>query len=297
MLNHEAASLNLRVGDLTFALTSSDPSLKLEAQGAAKHFVVDGGEADVSIQVVWENSLKAAAGEKLFDAGSLWQLYRQGDGYLFRFTAPGFGPLPYKTARFNGDFTSGELSLRAACFHRGEPVYPLEYPLDELLMVNLLAHQRGVEVHACGVRDSDGRGYLFLGQSGAGTTTMARLWPPSAQVLSDDRIILRLLDGRLWMYGTPWHGEAELACAVRTPLTGMFFLQKGGRNEIVPLPPAGTVARLVACSFIPFHSIPGVDYTLGFLQQVTESVPCLELRFVPDGHVVDFVRRTAEATV
>jgi hypothetical protein len=295
MANHEVESLSLRVGDLTFALTSGDPSLKLEAQGAAKHFVVAGGKPDVRMSVAWGDSLEPANGEKLFEAGTLWSLYRQDGGYLFRFTAPCFGPLPYKTALFSGDFTSGELSLHAACFRRDEPVYPLEYPLDELLMVNLLALGRGIEVHACGVRDSDGRGYLFLGQSGAGKTTMARLWPPSAQILSDDRIILRFLDGRLWMYGTPWHGEAELACSARTPLTRVFFLQKGGRNEAVPLAQAATVARFVACSFIPFHSRTGVDFALGFLQQASQAVPCLELRFAPDEHVVDFVRRTAEA--
>jgi hypothetical protein len=290
MGNQQMARLNLRVGDLTFAVTSGDPSLKLEAQGAVRTFVVDGGEADTCVRARWQDSIDAAPGEKLFDAGPLWQLYRQNGDYVFRFTSPAFGPLPYKSARFSADFTSGEVSLRAGCFRRGEPLYPLEYPLDELLMVNLLANQRGVEVHACGVRDSDGRGYLFLGESGAGKTTMARLWSPNAVVLSDDRIILRFLDGRLWMYGTPWHGEAELAASVRTPLTGVYFLQRGRKNEIVPLRQAGIVARFLACCFMPFHSRSAVDFTLGFLQRAANSVPCSELRVVPDERVVDFVR-------
>jgi len=294
MTNPEVDSLNLRVGDLTFALTSGDPSLKLEAQGAARHFVVAGGAADVCMRVVRCNSHQPATGEKLFEAGSLWQLYRQDGGYLFRFTAPAFGPLPYRTARFSGDFTTGEISLHAACSRRDEAVYPLEYPLDELLMVNLLAQGRGVEVHSCSVRDSDGRGYLFLGHSGAGKTTMARLWPRSAQVLSDDRTILRFLDGRLYMYGTPWHGEAELAAARRTPVDRIFFLGRGQKNELAPLAPPVAVAQLLTRSFLPFHSAAGLDFTMAFLQQVTEAVPCLEFRFVPDGRAVDFVRRTAE---
>src|SRR5215469_6722666 len=48
------------------------------------------------------------------------------------------------------------------------------------------------EVHACGVEDSDGRAYHFVGQSGAGKPTTARLWHKARgiHVLSDDRIIL-----------------------------------------------------------------------------------------------------------
>ena len=70
---------------------------------------------------------------------------------------------------------------------------PLEYPLDELLLQGLLARGRGAEIHACGIADGSGRGLLFVGQSGAGKTTMARLWEGERgiTVLSDDRIILR----------------------------------------------------------------------------------------------------------
>lgn len=235
--------------------------MQLAAQGPSRLFVAEGGQPDVRLRVVREASCPAVAGEKLFDAGSVWQLYRVDGQYQFRFTAPRFGPEPYKTASLYSDFTIGEVCLRAACFRSKRPVYALEYPLDELLMVHLLAHGRGVEVHGCGVADSDGAGYLFLGQSGAGKTTMARLWRPeqplpdgrgsegnrkkpgvspdssAADILSDDRIILRFLEGRLWMYGTPWHGEACLASARRTPVDRIFFLGRGEERTGSARPP------------------------------------------------------------
>lgn len=288
-------SLNLRIGDITFALASDDPSLKLKAQGAARHFVVDPGQADVSMRAAWRDSEAAAPSEELFDSGWLWRLYQQDGGYLFRFTSPSLGPLPYKTARFNTDFSSGELSLHRGYFRRDEPAYPLEYPLDELLMVNLLAQGRGAEVHACGLRDVDGQGYLFLGQSRAGKTTTARLWQKEAgiHILSDDRIILRYLDGKMWMYGTPWHGEAELASATRTPLTQIFFLQHGQKNQALPLRADQAVARLMTCSFVPFYSPSGLDFTLAFFEQIAKSVPVSELQFVPDARAVEYVRGLA----
>jgi hypothetical protein len=204
-----------------------------------------------------------------------------------------FGPLPYKQACFSSDFTSGDIVLHRDYFGHRQPVDALEYPLDELLMVNLLTRGRGVEVHACGVEDSDGRGYLFVGQSGAGKTTTARLWHKADRinVLSDDRIILRCHEGRIWMYGTPWHGEAKFARATRTPLTHIFFLGRGvNNNEIVPMRQPDAVARLMACSFVPFYNSSALDCVLAFFEHVTEAIPCGELRFALDGRVLDFVR-------
>src|SRR6185369_1809430 len=113
-------------------------------------------------------------GPMIFDAGRLWQLFRIGDRYCFRFTSPAFGGLCYKQATFAPDFSAGDVVLHSDYFDPNRPVPPLECPLDEVLITNLLARGRGVEVHACGVRDADGRGYLFLGESGAGKTTTAR---------------------------------------------------------------------------------------------------------------------------
>ena len=242
-----ARDLSLRIGDIGVALVSNECDLSLRIRGVMERFLVDKGQADVTLQVAWGKLRGSDNRDKIFDSGGVWQLYRTvgpssagpatagvgpiarhvvGPGlapassepslepnYLFRFTSPFYGPMPYKQARFNADFTAGEIVLHGDYFDRDQGANALEYPLDELLMVNLLARGRGVEVHACGVEDSDGRGYLFVGQSGAGKTTIARLCENAggAQVLSDDRIILRSLDGRIWMYGTPWQGEAEFA--------------------------------------------------------------------------------------
>jgi hypothetical protein len=298
---HRVGGLTLRIGDIGVSVFSDDPELKLGLEGPAQRFLVNPCRADVTMGAVWADLRESATGDRIFDSGSVWQLYRDGTDHVFRFASPVFGVIPYKEARINSDFTYGELSFNRSYFRDFPSVYPFEYPFDELLMIHLLAEGRGVEVHGFGVLDTDGQGYLFLGQSGAGKTTMARLWTGSGadgpgpaevpQVLSDDRIILRFLDGRLWMYGTPWHGEAELASAQRTVVSRIFFLGRGEKNEVLPLAGADAVSRLVSCSFVPFHSRSGLNFTLAFLQQVTKAVPCVEFRVFPDQRAVDFVRR------
>jgi hypothetical protein len=287
-----ARALTVSIGDIRIAIISHEPDLMLQVGRATRRFLVNNDDADVTVRAGWGDLRHPAAGYETFDSGGVWRLYQPNSHYLFRFTSPVFGTLPYKQACFSSDFTSGEIVLHRDYFDHRQPVNALEYPLDELLMMNLLTLGRGVEVHACGVEDSDGRGYLFVGQSGAGKTTTARLWHKAGRIhlLSDDRIILRCLEGRIWMYGTPWHGEADFASSTRTPLTQIFFLDRGENNEAVPLRSPEAVARLMACSFVPFYNASALGHVLAFFEHVTDAVPCGELRFAPDERVLEFVR-------
>lgn len=216
----------LSIGDITISVLSDDPGLRVEAEGATKKFLVPQGDPDVRVRARLGDLWEKPGGKKIFDSGVLWQLYSDGNSYRFHFTTATLGSVPYKIASFNWKFSSGEVSFHHPYFTRGQPLYPLDYPLDELLLVNLLARGKGVEVHACGVVDAKGNGHLFIGQSGSGKTTLARLWEdePGVKVLSDDRIILRKVGSCLWMYGTPWHGEAELASSDRAPFNRGLFL-------------------------------------------------------------------------
>ncbi len=290
-------SVFIKIGDLTIALTSEDPALTLPNEGAMRRFLVSDATPDVRVRAAW-GELGELSGEKLFDSGGLWQLYAAKDSRRFHFTTPILGPIPYKMASFDPEFTTVDVRLHRPYFPNGQTVYPLEYPLDELLILHLLAKGRGVEVHACGVVDPAGQGYLFAGQSGAGKTTIARLWQKAEgmTVLSDDRIILRNKEGRLWMYGTPWHGEGELSCSARAPLAGVYLLRHGATSELVPQRHSEAVARLVACSFPPFYSSSGMDFVLAFFDQVVNSVPCQELRFVPDQQTLALIRSSWNET-
>jgi hypothetical protein len=283
--------LNLRVGDLTVTLLAGCPELRLGVAGATTRFLVEDGSPDARVRATLAVPGEAVPGEKVFDSGSLWQLHRQDGRYLFRFTSHALGPAPYKVADFAPDFSAGEVTLHRAAFAPGRPVYPLEYPLDELLVEHLLVRRSGVEVHGCGLIDRCGEGLLFVGQSGAGKTTTARLWNGRGgmEILSDDRIILRRMDGRFWIYGTPWHGEARFASASRAPLGRVFFLRHGDSNTLTPVSAARAAARLLACSFVPFYDSQALERTLALLEEVAERVPCLELEFVPDSRAVDFL--------
>ncbi|MGH9365952.1 MAG: hypothetical protein ACRD1B_11930 [Thermoanaerobaculia bacterium] len=285
----------LSIGGVTLGLGSEHADLKLRFGRAAEDFLVDEAEtdrADIRLTVAWRQLEAEPRGEKLFDSGALWTLYRENGSHVFRFVSKALGEAPYRVARLNSDFTAGQVFLDRRFFQPHRPLDPLEYPLDELLIIHFLARGAGLEVHACGVADEGGKGFLFAGQSGAGKTTTARLWEKQAGVtiLSDDRIILRKAEGRIWMYGTPWHGEARLASPARAPLTGLYFLRQANANELLPLPTIEAAAQLLAMSFLPFHSREGLASTLEFCEEILKETPCYDFRFTPDERAVEFVR-------
>jgi hypothetical protein len=287
-----AREINLKIADLSVLLTSRDAGLKLAAQGAIKAFAVPSAIPDVIVRAGWKDLAADPGGQIVFDSGGVWQLYRTDGLHCFDFKAPSIGSSSYKRAYFDPEFRTGDLYLNPSFFDSSLPNYPLEYPLDELLILALLSKGLGVEVHACGIGDGDSAGYLFLGQSGAGKTTTAMLWRERKQirVLSDDRIIVRLRGAEFWMYGTPWHGEAELALPDRAPLTQICFLRHGPINQVRSLSRAETVARLFSCAFASFYNQSAIAHMLAFFHSLAILVPAAELTFVPDEQVVDFVR-------
>jgi hypothetical protein len=187
------------------------------------------------------------------------------------------------------DFRSGDIYIRAH-----EPasfLNPLIYPLNEILMVNLLSLGRGGMFHACGIKDN-GQGILFVGASGAGKSTLANLWKKEKDVtiLSDDRIIIRRKDGKFWAYGTPWHGDAKVCSPERAPLEKIFFLQHAKVSKVERIEGIDAASKLLVCSFPTFWDKKGMEFTLGFIDELTREVPCYELGFVPNKTVIDFVK-------
>jgi len=287
-------SYSLRIGGICLAVDGAPAP-----RGPLAKFVVADCAPDVKVRLRRDGARPAGelAGPPLFDSGAVWKRF---DDRIECYSQL-FGEQPYKTAILSPDLSEVEIVMRV------EGLEPLEFPLDELLINALLTERFGVELHACGVIDR-GNGLLFLGNSGDGKTTTARLWmsagapalgrAPGAgapTLVSDDRVIVRAENGEWTMYGTPWHGEAEICSPASAPLRRIYVLDKAARNSAAPLCGAEAVARLFACAFPPFHAARGIDGLLGTLSDLVADVPVARLSFVNDASAVAFVREEAAA--
>ena len=141
-----------------------------------------------------------------------------------------------------------------------------------------------VSVHASCV-SLKGRGYLFLGKSGTGKSTHSRQWLeafPDCRLLNDDNPVLRIEDGMVSVYGTPWSGKTPCYRNERRPVAGIVRLQQSGTNRFTPLEgPEAFAALLPSCSAIR-QDIRLHDELCRILIRVTEQVPVGRLECLPD---------------
>lgn len=283
----------LKLADLTIAVSCDDARIDCTFHGALQRFVSTEAPADLSVEVRPLDSYVPPAEDPLFDSGAVWKLYRQGSGLRLECRSDALGDDPYKIATFNEAFTQGVIEFRVEL--SSSDMHPLDYPLDEVMMTTLLSRGHGAELHGCGVIDEKGRGHLFVGQSGAGKTTIAGLWGARARdIVSDDRVIVREQAGRMMMFGTPWHGEASLSSPASAPLAGIYLLVQSPEDSLDELSPAEAVARLFACAFPPFYDAQGMLWTISFLHRIAQSVPVRALRFAPTTAAVDLVLASAK---
>lgn len=54
--------------------------------------------------------------------------------------------------------------------------------------------------------------------------------------------------------------------------------------------PIDATSRMIVRSFPTFWDKKGMEFTLGFIDELVTEVPCYELGFVPDKTVIDLVK-------
>ncbi|HLZ10995.1 MAG TPA: AAA family ATPase [Candidatus Acidoferrum sp.] len=289
---NSASRIAYRVGGISFGVNSGK-DMRLSLEPGIFEFEVRDTVCDVEIDADWATHLRMPAGKPLFESRGLWSAFKEDGGTAFYFRTDFLGEAPYKYAWFNHDFSRGRVHLLKRYFDPELPLYPLEYPLDELLMIHRISRGEGAEVHACGVVMPDGVGRLFIGHSGAGKSTTSRLWMAreGASVLSDDRIILRMANGTPFMYGTPWHGDAGLAAQASARVDRIYLLEHSPANRITKLDAARAAAELFARTFVPHHDATSLRHTLEFLETLTEKVSVSRFEFLPNDSAIEEILR------
>lgn len=106
-------------------------------------------------------------------------------------------------------------------------------------------------IHASLVRQN-GYAYAFIAKSGTGKSTQVGLWLshlPGCDLMNDDNPILRIQDGRPYIYGGPWSGKTPCYRNVKAPLGAITRIDRAKENSIEKLGPVEAFASfLPSCS-------------------------------------------------
>jgi hypothetical protein len=279
----------VQLGNIVIGLTYRRHSPPFELPASYQEFISD-LSPDIILQVHKKKAWQFELDEILFDVPGRWTLgYWQGKKVIQRLLD---GSDLHQVLILQPDLAAGEVYCVGDRWLEDSSVfYPLQYPLDMLLTINLLARGKGVAIHAAAVADM-GKGRLFVGRSGAGKSTMAELWlnTTNARILNDDRVIISHQDGDYMMQGSPWHSRIPVVSSRPAPLEGIYFLKHGQENRIQPVTPTDAISQLMVCCFTTYWDPDGMKSTLDILDDLVKSIPCFNLSINPGDSVVNFIR-------
>lgn len=287
--------LDISIGNILYSIFCRDDA---EMEGL-KNFIADDGSRpeppDCSIEL---SDMRALYGEdnartdmnKLFEADLTWGLYETKEDHKKRslvMTVPSLQDRGRSKifAKFDHDFRNGTV------YARNKEEHYFFYPFLEVLTINLLAGGRGSLLHACCVNDG-GTGYLFIGQSGAGKSTIANLWnkEDAITILSDDRVLVSMTNQGLTAYGTPWHGTERYAVNAGVTVGKIFFISHAEKSSASEINGIVSVSELVRNAFLPFWDRDRMQYATEFLISVSKNTRLFRLGVCPDKTVIDLVR-------
>ena len=199
------STYSFRVGGFLFSLTLpkwQDVSLLLPSFSAFR-CEPEAGEPLLFTFTTEGQTLCLTGSEQMIEQSKsdlgLVSLWRSADGYIMqvRHTADA----PSHTLLCNDDFTH-----MSATLHWADPMVSsvLSSMLRMAFAQAILPHE-AISLHAAAVVLSD-KAYLFMGQSGTGKSTHARLWQrcfPGCLLLNDDNPMLRLHDAERLLATVP----------------------------------------------------------------------------------------------
>lgn len=241
---------------------------------------------DLRLRRVGSQFMRIDDAELLFDSDTRWKIYGKGPKRIITISQSEEPEQAHLKCEFEPSDNKIDVLVSE---HHGSSYYdPMESPLLEVLLLCLLQRGFGLMAHACGVVH-DGKGYLFAGHSGDGKSTMAELWAPEATVLSDDRVVVRLIGDTFWIFGTPWRGTCPLTANQGAPLKSVFILSRADQNRADLLSREDGASALLARSFLPIWERAGMEFTLDLVDRLTAATPPYALGFVPDHRVKEFL--------
>ncbi len=103
-------------------------------------------------------------------------------------------------------------------------------------------------IHSSLVRQN-GYGYAFHATSGTGKSTQVSMWLrylPGCELMNDDNPIIRVIDGKSYIYGSPWSGKTPCYRNTKAKLGALTRIDRDSKNWVEKLSPIEAFTSVLA---------------------------------------------------
>ena len=109
------------------------------------------------------------------------------------------------------------------------------------------ADKHTILMHASVIRNQE-KGYLMIAPSGTGKSTHTRMWYdhiPGCDLINDDNPVVRVINGEVTVYGSPWSGKTPCYRNVNSLVGAIVRIVRSSENSIKGLPPVQAFTQLL----------------------------------------------------
>lgn len=151
----------------------------------------------------------------------------------------------------------------------------------------------GMPLHAALV-EKDGYGVVFLGPSGMGKSTQAKLWVEhqGADFIIGDRPGLRRIDGQWIGFGMPWDGKDGIKQQKQVPIRALISLEQAPENSIRRLTKQEAMIVLLNQVMMPMWDDAAMALLTPLMGQLASEVPFYHLKNLPNREATELTRKT-----
>ena len=155
-----------------------------------------------------------------------------------------------------------------------------------------MVRRDGLPLHASLV-EKDGQGIVFLGPSGMGKSTQAKLWAEhlGADFIIGDRPGLRCIDGVWYGFGMPWDGKDGIRNQRKVPIKALVSLEQAGENHIHKLTEQQAMIVLLNQAMMPMWDDRAMDEATVLMGKLAKDIPFYHLKNLADRDAVEMTYR------
>ena len=156
------------------------------------------------------------------------------------------------------------------------------------------SRKRCLLIHASLVRQ-DGYGYAFVAKSGTGKSTQVSMWLrylPGCDLMNDDNPIIRIVNGKPFIYGSPWSGKTPCYRNVKAALGAVTHIVRSSANFVEKLSPVNAFAILLpSCSSMKWDQAT-YRATFDTISKLVETTGIYALHCLPNREAAVICNRT-----